>query len=1448
MVAGLRRAWGKLLRLSLGWLPSTLVGRVFSLYVVTLLLFVGAGLGIFYKYQFTQQIDEQQLAAAMMMNVAASSLADSAVIGDYDTIQKTLARAVARSHFSQAQFIDTRGGAITANNTFRPALTPPDWLRDKVQQQLIDLNHNIAVGGTDYGVFRLLFSAEQVAGELWRMALFSLALAIASLLGGLLLIRIPLVRWLRNFDRVRTHEAEILSGAVAINDLLDADAPTEIRQTFDILQRATSRLVAQRQRASVTLNAIGDGVLSTDGGDRVIYCNPAAARMLAMPAGQIVGQHIRTLLPGAFHDAAQALDWQARRIETTTADGQKVIFDTTWSTLGAESGNAASHVLALRDVTEQHLLDQQLHQELQLRQRALESLRQMLNTLSPGPDQAASELHADDLDALTGGVALLMREREFGRQALDNQKFALDQHAIVSITDLRGAITYVNDRFCAISGFAMAQLIGATHRIVNSGFHPPAFFADLWQTIAAGRVWNGEICSRSRDGAHYWVAATIVPLRGRAGALTQYIAIRTDITARKQMEAEIKASEALVRHITNAVPGVVYRREVLDGQSRYTFVSERLREIRGIEPQALIANAALSEQQIVPEDRERCAQGVFDAAARRGPWSDDYRITLPDGKLCWIRSQIIPEPDLSPEGAIVYTGIWQDVTVLKETVSLLREVTQNSPVAMFTWRRDADGAESVSFCSPTIERICGLTPQQVMADANAVLNLIHRDDAAALNEAIGMSVLHNKPWALDFRILHKTSRAIKWVHSESQPRRLPDGAVLWNGYLADISESRLASEELRRAKDEAETANRAKSDFLANMSHEIRTPMNGVIGMTSLALDTQLSDEQRGYLDIVKSSSEGLLTVINDILDFSKIEAGKLLIEHIPFNLGRTIADILKALALRAHGKGLELACDIDPELPLAVLGDPGRLRQLLVNLLGNAIKFTHQGEVVLSVSRVSTALGGNRVRFEVRDTGVGIAAEHLLSIFDPFRQEDSSITRKFGGTGLGLTICKRLAQALDGSIDVTSAPGRGSRFELVIPLEPDPDPAEAPADAAPLAGLRALVVDDNTANREILVRMLQSVGMTPVACASGAAALDWLRRHAGEGPVPCELALLDGQMPGLDGLATAQALRDIPGCADMALVMLSSAGIKGDARRSRDVGFAAYLTKPFTREELLSVLRRVRQAPMAANAPLVTRHLVADQRNSLDVLLVEDQAVNQMLATALLRRWGHRVTLAENGALALERLQAKRFDVVLMDMMMPVMDGLEATRRWRALESAPRTPIIAMTANAMQSDRDRCIEAGMDDYISKPFEPAALRQMLQRDVPGADAALNHPGQRKAPAAPVVVAVHFDYHLALRAADQEVVEIISAAFTVQWPKDLHKMQLALQQSDPQPLLYVAHALKGTLSMFGARPAVQLAQRLESLAEDGNLPQAALTLGLLANEVDHVIDALRRIPA
>jgi PAS domain S-box-containing protein len=1323
VVAGLRRSWGKLLRLTLGWLPGTLVGRVFSLYVVTLLLFVGTGLGMFYKYQFTEQIDEQQLAAAMVVNLAASSLADSAVIGDYDTIQKTLARAVARSHFSQAQFIDTSGGAITASNTDRPALKAPDWLRDKVQKQLINLSHKIAVGGTDYGVFRLLFSAEQVASELWRMALVSLALAIASLLGGLLLIRIPLVRWLRNFDRVRTHEAEILSGAVAINDLLDADAPIEIRETFDILQRATNRLAAQRQEASVTLNAIGDGVLTTDGSDRVIYCNPAAARMLAMPAGQIVGQHIRMLLPSAFRDAAQALDWQVQRIESTTGDGQKVIFDTSWSKLGAESGTAAGHVLALRDVTEQHLLDQKLHRELQLRQRALESVRQMLNTLSPGPDQAASELPADDLDALIGGVVVLMREREFGRQALDNQKFALDQHAIVSITDLRGTITYVNNRFCAISGFAMAQLIGATHRIINSGFHPPAFFADLWQTIAAGRVWNGEICSRSRNGSCYWVDATIVPLRDHAGVLTQYIAIRTDITARKQMEAEIK-----------------------------------------------------------------------------------------------------------------------------ETVSLLRDVTQNSPVAMFNLRRGADGSASVSFCSPAVEGICGVTQQQAMADVNAVLNLIHRDDAAALNEAIGMSVLHNKPLALDFRILHKTSRAIKWVHSESQPRRLPDGTVVWNGYLADISEARLASEELRRAKDQAEAANRAKSDFLANMSHEIRTPMNGVIGMTDLALDTQLSDEQRGYLDIVKSSSESLLTVINDILDFSKVEAGKLLIEHIPFNLGRTIADTLKALAPRAHGKGLELACDIDPELPMAVLGDPGRLRQILVNLLGNAIKFTHQGEVVLSVSRVSTALGGNRVRFEVRDTGVGIAAEHLLSIFDPFRQEDSSITRKFGGTGLGLTICKRLAQALDGSIGVTSAPGQGSRFGLVIPLEPDPVPAEAPADAAPLAGLRALVVDDNTANREILVRMLQSVGMTPVACASGAAALDWLRMHAGQGAVPCELVLLDGQMPGLDGFATAQALREIPGCADMALLMLSSAGIKGDARRSRDVGFAAYLTKPFTREELLSVLRRVRQVPMAANAPLVTRHLVADQRNSLDVLLVEDQVVNQMLATALLRRWGHRVTLAENGALALERLQAKRFDVVLMDMMMPVMDGLEATRRWRALESAPRTPIIAMTANAMQSDRDRCIEAGMDDYISKPFEPAALRQMLQRDVPGADAALNHPGRRKAPAAPVVVAVHFDYHLALRAADQEVVEIIAAAFTVQWPKDLHEMQLALQQSDPQPLLYVAHALKGTLAMFGARPAVQLAQRLESLAEDGNLAQAALTLGLLANEVDHVIDALRRTPA
>ncbi len=534
-------------------------------------------------------------------------------------------------------------------------------------------------------------------------------------------------------------------------------------------------------------------------------------------------------------------------------------------------------------------------------------------------------------------------------------------------------------------------------------------------------------------------------------------------------------------------------------------------------------------------------------------------------------------------------------------------------------------------------------------------------------------------------------------------RRTSDGGTV--GFRVDITE-------LKRAQQSAEAANQAKSEFLANMSHEIRTPMNAIIGMTELALDTTDAREQHEYLRSVQSSADALLTLINDILDFSKIEAGKMAFERIAFDPRVLVSDVLKSFLPRAQAKGIELVADIGTDVPRSVLGDPGRLRQILVNLVGNAVKFTEHGEVAVQARVAEELHSGSRLEFAVQDSGVGIPADKQSAIFEAFTQQDNSITRRYGGTGLGLAICSRLATLMGGTIRVASEPGKGSRFAFWLPFGADVAPPVAARAPVSLAGRSALVVDHGANSRGALVRLLESWGMVVREAASGGAALASLTRHG------ADLVLLDLKMPGADGFALAGAIRHAAPAA--VLVALSSAGVKGDAARCREIGVAAYLAKPVPEDELLLALQQVLGATAGgAPAPLVTRHALREARQSLEVLIVEDHPMNRTLAIKLLERWGHRADIAENGAIALEKLAARRYDVVLMDMQMPVLDGLEATRRWRAIESRDaahaRLPIIGLTANAMAADREACLAAGMDDYVSKPISSERLYEALER-------------------------------------------------------------------------------------------------------------------------------------
>lgn len=984
--------------------------------------------------------------------------------------------------------------------------------------------------------------------------------------------------------------------------------------------------------------------------------------------------------------------------------------------------------LQLSSVELSHVNDRLSH-ELDSRTRAMASLRDTADGLMRQMDPDMPALRDNDLESLSQLMSDLVTRREASQRDLQlalgdlaNQKFALDQHAIVSITDLAGDITYANDQFCEISGYAREELLGQNHRMIHSGVQSKAYFRHLWQTILAGQVWHGELCNRAKDGSTHWLQATIVPMLDDDGAPRQFIAIRTNITERKAMQAALAAGEERLRRITNAVPGVVFQCQVGAGNIRYTFLSDRLQDIRGLDHEALMANGRLAFEQIPQPDRERVYAAVLAAGERREGWRSDYPVCLQDRGTRWISSEILPDPVPAPDGSTVFTGIWQDVTAVREAGDRLREVTESIPVVVLQYRLWADGRQGFVFCSSVMELLCGLSCQAALDDARSFLKLIHPDDQASVVRSLHDSARSRERIALDFRMRHQHTGALIWVHGESMPRTAPDGGVLWNGYLADISQAKWASEELQRAKDAAEVASRAKSDFLANMSHEIRTPLNGVIGMTELVLDSHLTTEQREQLDIVKLSSDALLRVINDILDFSKIEAGKLQIEQIDFDLGRLIGETLKVLVVPAQTKGLQLLCDLDPATPASVVGDPGRLQQILMNLIGNAIKFTDRGEVALQVRARPESARQVRLLFSVRDTGVGIDASKLQSIFEAFSQEDSSITRRFGGTGLGLSISSRLVAAMGGHMSVNSQLGRGSQFDFDLPVAISP----------------------------------HAVG------------------H-----------------------------RDLP--------------------------------------------------DMSAMAPPLSSARTRDAALGLDILLVEDNDINQRLAVALLQREGHRITLADNGQMALDTLARQRFDLVLMDMMMPVFDGLQATRCFRATERGSRTPIVAMTANVMPGDRERCLQAGMDDYLAKPVSMPELHRVLARFAsrPTAADAVTKSTQMPQAGKTGVPETLFDYALALKRVDQEVVAIITDTFVAQWPNDLARMNQALAQADWAALARVTHALRGIFGMFGAQPLIALVGEIEQLAmtigvhaEAAAREAVACKLAQLPSAVDPLLAALR----
>ena len=655
---------------------------------------------------------------------------------------------------------------------------------------------------------------------------------------------------------------------------------------------------------------------------------------------------------------------------------------------------------------------------------------------------------------------------------------------------------------------------------------------------------------------------------------------------------------------------------------------------------------------------------------------------------------------------------------LRQSEARYRGIFENAVEGMFQTTPDGHYINA----NPALARIYGYdAPESLIRGLTDIRGKLYVDPSRR-DEFASLLQKDNTVSGFESQIYRSDGKTI-WIAESARAVRDSNGALIYyEGSVQDISGRKHDEEELQRAKLAAELGAQAKSEFLANMSHELRTPMNGIMGMTELALDTSLSPEQREYLLIVRDSADSLLELLNEILDFSKIEAGKWELEDAAFSLRDELSMALKALSIRANRKGLELVCDIPSTVPDALSGDFGRLRQILVNLIGNAIKFTERGEIVLSVRNEKQSEDDVFLHFMVTDTGVGIPADKLRMIFDPFTQADSSTTRRYGGTGLGLAICARLVALMDGQIWVESEVGKGSTFHYIVRLTTRAAVPQ-PGDWLLLKGLRVLVVDDNESSRNSLVQQLMNHGIQPTlvnGSESGPAALAVLQ-HAASKRVPFPLILLDAHMPVDEGFELASSILLDPLASGTAIVMLTSGSQPADAARCRELGVASYLNKPIKESDLLnaicSALHLSEKKELMDVSPAPTTEL---RHISLRILLAEDNAVNRLLALRILEKQGHTVVTANDGVEAVAEFSRDSFAIILMDIQMPGLDGLAATAIIREKEAGTgtHTPIVALTAHAMEDDRKRCLSAGMDGYLSKPIQARQLFQIIDELVP----------------------------------------------------------------------------------------------------------------------------------
>jgi PAS domain S-box-containing protein len=973
-----------------------------------------------------------------------------------------------------------------------------------------------------------------------------------------------------------------------------------------------------------------------------------------------------------------------------------------------------------------------------------------------------------------------------------------------------------------------------------------------WQAaIEQDSDYDLEVRLRRFDGVYRWFKTRGVRIRDSEGTVVKWFGTCTDITDSKKTEEALRESEHRWRSLTEALPQLVWT-ALPDGACDY--FSTQWTQYTGVPTSELLGWQWMKT--LHPEDREPTRKFWLDSVAGLHGYDVEYRVRRLDGEYRWFKTRGVPIRD-SDDRIFKWFGSCTDITTSKQLEDELRQANERLDLAVrgsdiALWENnmpDGDFLRGRRYYVNAWEQL-GYQRSEIPPDDPPMSgDRVHPDERAAVQEAIRKYLAgESDKFELEHRLRHRDG-SYHWVLTRGVAVRDAAGKpIRFVGSAVNITDRKRLEEELRRAKEAAESANRAKDEFLANVSHEIRTPMNAIMGLTALVLGTDLNEGQRQSLTTVKSAANNLLGIINDLLDFSKIEAGKLELSLGEFGLRATLGDTLRALAVRAHQKGLELVSNVHSDVPDALIGDAGRLRQVLLNLIGNAIKFTGKGEVVVQVRAVPDAPSKNdgdevHLLFTVRDTGIGIPKEKQATIFRAFEQEDSSTTRKYGGTGLGLTISAQLAALMGGRIEVDSEPSRGSTFSFTARFGRSTE-REAAGDGRSsdlLDNLRVLIVDDNVTNRQILEEWLRSWRMRPAAVGDGAAAVDALRQ-AIEAGTPYSLVLLDGRMPDGDGLTVARQIRERVHISSTRIILLPSEDSSIDIARSREMGIDAYLLKPVQQSELLETISQVMGRMTPDARPTVALSTPESQSSPLPVaplhiLVAEDNEFNVILLKQLFGQRGHSAHIASNGRDAVALATGGTFDLLLLDIHMPEMDGFEVAKAIREQErgSGKHLPIVAFTARTGKTDRERCLSAGMDDFLSKPVQADALWDVIDRVV-----ATRTPEHQADPDLLDPRAI-----LGVCGGEAAILERICRTFQTHVPSQMARVRSAMDDNDAPRLREATHLLRGTLSAFSTI-AGAAASNLEDVAARGPIEECVPLVTRLESICSELVEQTRNL--